>query len=292
MATGKYKKKDKGTANVNSRGTVHNIVVPMANDSDKDEPHIPWSLLVAVLVLCLVLVIALPIMGIMYMDMNNATAKAMEEVKKMRELRAKIMLEIIEREEKLRDLLKPNDIFLLDRGFRDAIDKLNNQDVITIDVTEKKLYGMFWRFFAVDLPNSEYCVFRDTDSRITIREKMAVDEWVNSGKSIHVMRDHPAHGIPFGSDRLGILGGMWGIKSKSVPLTEMIERFTKNKNLVYGSDQTFLKTIYSIFEDDITTHDEFYEKKPFPIKREYGRFVGDRIDENDKPVGTDFKSII
>ena len=94
MATGKYKKKDKGTANVNSRGTVHNIVVPMANDSDKDEPHIPWSLLIAVLVLCLVLVIALPIMGIMYMDMNNATAKAMEEVKKMRELRAKIMLEI------------------------------------------------------------------------------------------------------------------------------------------------------------------------------------------------------
>lgn len=94
MATGKYKKKDKGTANVNSRGTVHNIVVPMANDSDKDEPHIPWSLLVAVLVLCLVLVIALPIMGIMYMDMNNATAKAMEEVKKMRELRAKILLEM------------------------------------------------------------------------------------------------------------------------------------------------------------------------------------------------------
>jgi hypothetical protein len=94
MATGKYKKKDKGTANVNPRGAVHNIVVPMANDNDKDEPHIPWSLLVAVLVLCLVLVIALPIMGVMYMDMNNATIKAMEEVKKMRELRAKIMLEI------------------------------------------------------------------------------------------------------------------------------------------------------------------------------------------------------
>jgi len=175
---------------------------------------------------------------------------------------------------------------------KETIDKLNNQDVLTIDVTEKNLYGMFWRFFAVDLPNSEYCVFRDTDSRITIREKMAVDEWVNSGKSIHVMRDHPAHGIPFGSDRLGILGGMWGIKSKSVPLTDMIERFTKNKNLSYGSDQTFLKTIYSIFEDDRVTHDEFYEKKPFPIKREYGRFVGDRIDENNNPVGNDYKSII
>jgi hypothetical protein len=94
MATGKYKKKDKGTANVNPRGAVHNIVVPMANDNDQNEPHIPWSLLVAVLVLCLVLVIALPIMGVMYMDMNNATIRAMEEVKKMRELRAKIMLDM------------------------------------------------------------------------------------------------------------------------------------------------------------------------------------------------------
>ena len=94
MATGKYKKKDKGTANVNPRGAVHNIVVPMANDNDQNEPHIPWSLLVTVLVLGLVLVIALPIMGIMYMDMNNATVKAMEEVKKMRELRAKIMMEM------------------------------------------------------------------------------------------------------------------------------------------------------------------------------------------------------
>jgi len=175
---------------------------------------------------------------------------------------------------------------------KETIDKLNNRDVLTIDVTEKNLYGMFWRFFAVDLPNSEYCVFRDTDSRITIREKMAVDEWVNSEKSIHVMRDHPAHGIPYGSDRLGILGGMWGIKSKIIPLADMINKFTKDKNLSYGSDQTFLKTVYSIFEDDRTTHDEFYEKKPFPIKREYGRFVGDRIDENDNPVGYDYKSIL
>ena len=38
--------------------------------------------------------IALPVMGVMYMDMNNATIKAMEEVKKMRELRAKILMEM------------------------------------------------------------------------------------------------------------------------------------------------------------------------------------------------------
>ena len=173
-----------------------------------------------------------------------------------------------------------------------TIDKLNELDVLTIDFTEKNLYGMFWRFFAVDLPESEFCIFRDTDSRITLREKMAVDEWINSGKTLHVMRDHPYHGIPFGSDRLGILGGMWGIKSKSIPMTDMIGKFVINKDLSYGSDQTFLKTVYSIFENDRTTHDEFFERKPFPISREYGRFVGDRIDENDNPVGNDYRAVI
>jgi hypothetical protein len=41
-----------------------------------------------------VLIVALPVMGIMYMDMNNATNAAMQEIKKMRELRAKILIEL------------------------------------------------------------------------------------------------------------------------------------------------------------------------------------------------------
>ena len=94
MATGKYKKKNQGTDSTNYRGAIHNVVVPMANDNDKDERDIPWSLLIAVVVLCFVLVIALPVMGIMYMDMNNATIAAMEEIKKMRELRAKILTQM------------------------------------------------------------------------------------------------------------------------------------------------------------------------------------------------------
>jgi len=94
MATGQYKKKNKGTDSANYRGAVHNVMVSMGNDTNKDESHVPRSLLIAVVVVCFVLVLALPIMGIMYMDMNNATAKAMEEVKKMRELRAKIIMEI------------------------------------------------------------------------------------------------------------------------------------------------------------------------------------------------------
>jgi hypothetical protein len=36
-------------------------------------------------------------MGIMYMDMNNATIAAMEELRKMRELRIKMMMEMQDR---------------------------------------------------------------------------------------------------------------------------------------------------------------------------------------------------
>jgi hypothetical protein len=174
----------------------------------------------------------------------------------------------------------------------ETIKKLDENSVITIDMTEKNLYGMFWRFYAVDLPNSEYCSFRDCDSRISEREKKSVDEWIDSGKSLHVMRDHPYHGIPYGNDRLGILGGMWGVKSSVLPITDMITKFKKDKNLSYGSDQTFLKTIYTVLNDDRYTNDDFFEKIPFTINRINGRFIGERIDENDNPVGDDYKLLI
>jgi hypothetical protein len=66
----------------------------MGNDLDKNESHVSWAVFFAVLVVCLVLVVAIPALAIMYVDMNNATAAAMQEVKKMRELRAKIMLQM------------------------------------------------------------------------------------------------------------------------------------------------------------------------------------------------------
>ena len=94
MATGKYKKKNRRTDDVNTRGAVHNILVPMGNDSDPNESHVSWAIFFAILVVCLVLVVGIPALAIMYGDMSNATTKAMEEVKKMRELRAKILLDM------------------------------------------------------------------------------------------------------------------------------------------------------------------------------------------------------
>ena len=172
-----------------------------------------------------------------------------------------------------------------------TIKELQKRNVETRLFSDKSIYGMFWRFFAADLPDCEYVIFRDADSRISLRESLAVDEWIKSGKSLHVMRDHPYHGIPAGNNQLGILGGMWGIKSKTLKITEMIYNFGQSKVHNYGNDQTFLKSVYSELEKDRCTHDEFFEKKPFPIQREQGRFIGERISVDELPINDDWKKI-
>ena len=173
-----------------------------------------------------------------------------------------------------------------------TITSLINLGVKTIDMSNSNIFGCFWRFLISDEVTCEYAVFRDCDSRISLREKIAVDEWINSKKSIHIMRDHPAHRIPYGNDSLGILAGMWGIKGSSIPMKNMIEKYIDKKEDKYGIDQSFLKLIYSIFEFDNLTHDEFFGGKPFPINRKNGRFVGERITEYDKPLTDDFKKVL
>lgn len=78
-----------GWSNPFRRGVVRRSPTPASS-----EPDVPWSLLVAVVVLCFVLVIALPVMGVMYMDMNNALHRAAEETRKMKELRIKVIREL------------------------------------------------------------------------------------------------------------------------------------------------------------------------------------------------------
>ena len=175
---------------------------------------------------------------------------------------------------------------------KETIDQLIKNDVLCIDMTGSNIYGPFWRFLACDLEDAEYVCLRDCDSRISEREYLAVKEWIESGKSLHVMRDHPAHAIPYGNDRPGILAGMWGINSKKIQMTEMVTDYNSNRRLSYGSDQTFLKNIYKTFENDRIIHDEFSENNPFPIKRENGRFIGERININEQPLTNDHLALL
>lgn len=174
----------------------------------------------------------------------------------------------------------------------DTIEKLENLGVEVIDMSDNKIFGCFWRFLISDREDCEYSIFRDCDSRVTLRERLAVDEWIKSKKSLHVMRDHPYHMIPFGNDSIGILAGMWGIKGQKINIKNIVNEFLHDKTNYYGIDQSFLKQIYNVFENDRFIHDEFFGGKPFPIRREPGSFIGGRIGIDDKPLGDDYKLVL
>jgi len=138
--------------------------------------------------------------------------------------------------------------------------------------------GMFWRFYPAGEEDVEVMLSRDTDSRLNYREKSAVDEWLESNKGFHIMRDHPGHGTE-------ILGGMWGVKRGVLPnIKKQIDNYRKGE--FWQVDQNFLReVIYPIVKKNSIIHDEFHnynnDKRPFPTTRKNKEFVGDVFDEND-----------
>lgn len=143
--------------------------------------------------------------------------------------------------------------------------------------------GIFWRFLAVKDPNVDIVLSRDCDSRFSQREVDAVNEWLDSDKDFHIMRDHPHHQVP-------ILTGMWGARNKILYNIDKYLSYWKewsNKGRYQAEDQDFLgQIIYPIVKDKSMEHSEFNlsfggEIKPFPTLRDNYEFVGDVFDESD-----------
>jgi hypothetical protein len=174
---------------------------------------------------------------------------------------------------------------------QDMIDQLELFDNISViiksDENIRNKRFMLWRFEPIVLyPAVEYFMSRDIDTRIQPREVLAVNEWIESGKILHIMRDHPQH-YP------KILGGMYGIKCSGVynlqnDWIQTIENFYK-ENGEHTDDQFFLYThVYDKFNssDDRIIHDEIkryegVECKNFPLKYEQNwNFVGCYIYED------------
>ncbi len=65
----------------------------VADDKKRDDENVPWSLIVVVLTVVLMFFIIMPILAFMYYDMYFATEAAVQEVRKMRELRREIQVE-------------------------------------------------------------------------------------------------------------------------------------------------------------------------------------------------------
>ncbi len=139
--------------------------------------------------------------------------------------------------------------------------------------------GMFWRFEPASEDDVEVMISRDTDSRLNIRERHAVDEWINSNYGFHIMKDHPWHYT------YPILAGMCGMKSGTIcDMRKKIDNWEKINS--YHCDQEFLKKIiYPDIADNCLLHDSFKDQgRRFPTPRQGLGFVGQVFDESDETV--------
>lgn len=100
-------------------------------------------------------------------------------------------------------------------------------------------FPMVWRFLPLVDPTVDRFMSRDTDGLLLNREVHAVNEWLNSPATFHIMRDHPWHCVP-------MLGGMWGAKiyqdRRTIAGTaaRLFRRRLSAEEFIKGADQNLL----------------------------------------------------
>lgn len=177
--------------------------------------------------------------------------------------------------------------------FRMQYRNFSNVEIIDGHSMLPGIHPMMWRFCVADVLPCERFIVRDCDSRLTPREKAAVDEWIGSGFAVHTMRDHPHHEEP-------MMGGMWGMTGKFFPsIINTLQWAAMDQTFQYGDDQRWLRdNIYrkALDEHQIISHDSFYcsrfeEAVPFPTSRNGLEFVGEKYDKNNRPIEGDREAL-
>jgi len=142
------------------------------------------------------------------------------------------------------------------------------------------------RFIAISEENVERVMFRDCDNRFSEREVKAVEAWIESNKTLHVMKDHPYHG------GFPILAGQWGLSNGFKHDMKALLASYKNVEQ-YHYDQIFLMNyVWKYYGNDSIIHDEIFNNFPFPTERTNFHYIGEPHNEFDMPCTPQHKEIL
>lgn len=140
----------------------------------------------------------------------------------------------------------------------------NHAEIIYVSPAQQQWQGTLWRFLAMDDLEVGYIIFRDADSVISQREAYAVNQWIESQKYFHTMRDS-------GSHTELILAGLWGGIAGSIPnIEQKIATYLQQKQSISQrfADQYFLREqIWPYVKQSLYAHDRlfgFYQAQDFP----------------------------
>ena len=138
----------------------------------------------------------------------------------------------------------------------------------------EKKFGMVWRFAPMADPLVAEWHCRDLDSRPTQRELAAVQDWQQSQKTFHIMRDNKYHGA-------SIVGCCFGMKieiTRNFPqMKKMFEAMLDYVKLKWfkGLDQNALHAVvWPEAQKDMVAHDSYLchhfasdFNRPWPTQR-------------------------
>lgn len=170
----------------------------------------------------------------------------------------------------------------------EILEELKGNGVVLVNTgVDQGFCNAMWRF-APASEKVECFISRDCDSRLFERDAVAVQEWLDSGKCFHIIRDHP------GGHAWEISAGMWGARGCFVEdIQSKIDQYIQTSSWVNDRavDQRFLQEIiYPRALESLFLHDEYfnYEGIGTPIKRDRKldnfAFIGEPFDENDNQL--------
>jgi hypothetical protein len=142
-------------------------------------------------------------------------------------------------------------------------------------------HGVFWRFLPLFEYDNHITIVRDADGRVTLREELAVEDWLRSDKTFHRFQDHVAH------YEFPVIACAFGYKGKLPDnLREIMENFMYNTNY-YTNDQVFLRDyVWPYVEQNTLTHEMnsgWFGSTRKLLKNRFS-FCGNGYDENDLPL--------
>ncbi len=164
----------------------------------------------------------------------------------------------------------------------EVVKELRNLDCEVILMPKQKLVweGLFWRMHVINNPNVDRFLQRDVDSVFSVKERLAVDEWLSSDKYFHVMRDHYAQ-----TDL--IQAGLWGGCSNVLPkLNTLLKMFRLHQPPSRMVDQQFLSgVVWPTVRQSVLIHDSNFKAfearnfpRPFPVPP--GGYLGANAGDN------------
>ena len=180
-------------------------------------------------------------------------------------------------------------------GIIDWLKKQDNVEVVHHPGTKKKASNTLWRFEDLFIKDA-VVLSRDADSRFSKREVKLVNEWLDSNKDFHIIRDHKHHMVPilagtFGCrnnclEYIGVPSGARNINQcplQFVPGLEFMRSFLQNlpqERDVYIVDQMFLFAyVYPYVANKSMIHCSHNAYEPFALKIDHvdEGFVGEVV---------------